>query len=271
MGIGTSSPTTTLDVSGNAKSSLTSSGDATINTLTAGLGGGSVPTNTAFGKGALFNAASSNYSLTAIGENALRNPVPNKGDSTAVGNFALYTGGGDQNTAIGSGSMYNATTGQYNTAVGFSALRENTSGSNNIGVGSGVLYKNTSGSHNIALGWLSGFFQADGSSYLSSPENSIYIGDQAKGYDDNDDNSIVIGASAIGAGANKTVIGNSSMTDVYFGSSSANASTHAKKMYLGSSSVPGCIVMGDTAGGIGYVTLNSGVLTVSSTPPSACQ
>ena len=61
------------------------------------------------------------------------------------------------------------------------------------------------------------------------------------------------------------------MTDAYFGSSSANADTHARKVHSGSSSVPGCIVMGDTAGGIGYITLTSGVLTVSSTPPSACQ
>ena len=51
LGIGTSSPTATLDVSGNAKvSSLTTSSDATINTLTVGLGGGSVTTNATVGK-----------------------------------------------------------------------------------------------------------------------------------------------------------------------------------------------------------------------------
>jgi len=44
-----------------------------------------------------------------------------------------------------------------------------------------------------------------------------------------------------------------------------------KKLFLSFSSTPGCIVIGDTAGGVGYITLDNGVLTVSSTPPSACQ
>lgn len=261
LGIGTNSPSSALEVTSDAK----------INTLTVGLGSGSVSSNTAFGKDALLNATSSNYSLTAIGNHALANPVANRGESTAVGSFALWSGGGDQNTSIGAASMYNTTTGQYNTAAGYSALKENTSGSYNIGVGSDVLYHNTSGNLNIALGWRSAFYQADGSSSLTSPNYSIYIGGLARGYDNNDFNSIVIGTNAIGAGANKTVIGNSDMTDIYFGSSSANANTHAKRMYLGSSSVPGCIVMGDTAGGVGYITLDSGVLAVSSTPPTACQ
>lgn len=111
---------------------------------------------------------------------------------------------------------------------------------------------------------------ADGSA-LTTVNDSIYIGRETRGYDNNDYNSIVIGSYATGAGANKTVIGNASMTDVYFGSVSANSNIHAKKIQLGSSSTPGCIIIGDTAGGLAYVTVSSGTLSVSTTPPSACQ
>ena len=61
------------------------------------------------------------------------------------------------------------------------------------------------------------------------------------------------------------------MSDVYFGSAAGLANTHATTIYSGSSTVPGCIIMGDSAGGVGYITLDNGVLTVSATPPSACQ
>ncbi len=61
------------------------------------------------------------------------------------------------------------------------------------------------------------------------------------------------------------------MSNVYFGSSNDNANTRALTLYSGSATTPGCIVMGDTAGGVGYLTLVSGVLTVSPAKPAACQ
>ncbi len=43
-------------------------------------------------------------------------------------------------------------------------------------------------------------------------------------------------------------------------------------IYVGSSSLPGCIALGDTTGsGITYITANGGVLSASSTKPSNCQ
>ncbi|KKQ07253.1 hypothetical protein A2858_00030 [Candidatus Daviesbacteria bacterium RIFCSPHIGHO2_01_FULL_36_37] len=272
LGIGTNSPAATLDVSGNARvSSLTSSGDATINTLNVGLGGGAVSTNTAVGTGTLLNANASSSSNTAVGYRALTS-VGGSLDSTAVGYYALISStGSDSNTAVGSSSMRENTIGRYNSAVGTNTLRNNNTGEYNTALGFDALFYNYDGGTNIGIGYRAGIFQADESTPLTSPENSIYIGNYTKGYDNNDSNSIVIGSTATGAGPNTAVIGNSSMTDAYFGSSSANADTHARKVHSGSSSVPGCIVMGDTAGGIGYITLTSGVLTVSSTPPSACQ
>jgi hypothetical protein len=288
LGIGTTSPEETLDVSGIAKAtSLTSTDDSSINTLNVGLGGGSVSTNTSIGKDALLNATSSSPNNTAVGFQALkaasngsRNTaigydallsMTSGGDSTAVGALALgnSTTGSDQNTAIGSTAMSSNTTGSFNSALGVSTLNLNTTGEKNTALGYNALYYNN-GSNNIGIGFRSGIRQADDSN-LTSPESSIYIGNEAKGYDDNDSNSIVLGSSAVGAGENTAVIGNTSLGDVYFGSSSGAANTHAKAMYLGNSSTPGCIVMGDSDGsGVTYLTANDGVLTASSTKPSVC-
>lgn len=326
LGIGTSSPTSALDVSGSEKvsgnldvtgnisaanfnlsslvpytgatgnvnlgshnlsaTSLTSTADSVINGLSIGIGGGSIPSNTVVGKNAMTSS-------------------PNGGDNTAVGFSALGSGSnGEQSTAIGSQTLSSNTTGSYNTAVGYrslwlntsgirnvsvgmSALSANTTGNSSVALGFGALGSNTTSSSNVAIGDNAGahvtggnnvvvgagaaFYQADGSTSLTTAGNGVYIGNSVQGYDNNDFNSIVLGWATVGAGANKTVIGNSSMTDVYMGSSSSNANVHAKKLYLGSTSTPGCIIMGDTSGGVGYITLDSGSLTVSTTPPTACQ
>lgn len=319
LGIGTTSPSSALEVSGNVKViSLTSANDSTVNSITIGKGGGSVSSNTAVGMNALTNnttgvyntavgndALSSNataFANTAVGNGALSSSLSNA--NTAVGSDALHNAYGELNTAVGASALGDTTTGSRNVAFGYAALRFNTSGVdntaagvfsmvnnttgiNNASLGGNSLGANTTGSGNTAigqtaflnnitgggntvLGYEAARWQAGGSN-LTTANNNVYIGALVRGYDNNDFNSIVLGHNAIGAGTNKAVIGNSSMTDVYLGSSDANANVHAKKMYLGSLSVPGCIVMGDTAGGVGYITLDNGVLTVSATPPAACQ
>ncbi len=301
LGIGTTSPTSTLEVSGNAKvTSLTSTNDSTINGLTIGLGGGSGIYNTAVGAGALYGnttgsenvaigfeaqyANAGGYYNTAVGFRA----GGGGGANTAVGHWALRsaTGGynsavgyqvltsnttGHDNTAMGSQTLEYNSTGHDNVALGTASLRDNTTGSLNIALGTAALLSVT-GDGNIAIGFEAGRKQADGTTALTNSNTSIYLGSGSRGYDNNDTNSIVLGTTAIGAGANTTVIGNSSMADVYFGSSSANANIHAKKLFLGSSSTPGCIIMGDSDGsGVTYLTVNDGVLTTSTTAPSACQ
>lgn len=307
LGVGTSSPTTTLDVLGNAKAtSITTTSDSVINSLNIGKGGGSVSSNTAFGIGALSsnstgyrNVAIGNSALsanttdgdnTAVGFQALKNlasgshntalgydallSLVSGGDSTAIGALALgnSTTGSDANTAVGMAAMGLNTTGSYNTAIGSHALNANRTGNRNVALGYDALFYNDTGAgSNIAIGFRSGAHQADLSS-LTSPQYSIYIGTEARGYNNNDFNSIVMGNATIGAGANTTVIGNSSMTDIYFGSASGNADIHGTKLFLGSSNVPGCIIMGDSDGnGVTYLTVNDGVLSASTTPPSACQ
>lgn len=264
LGIGTTSPTSPLEVSGNAKvTSLTSTADSTIHSLNIGLGGGSVASNTALGNQTLQNNTGGERN-TAVGQRALFSTQSS--DNTAVGQMALggSSNTGEQNTSVGSQTLQANTTGSYNAAYGYKALQFNTTGIFNVGLGLAALNFNTIGDGNVAIGV--GALQNN-----TTGSNNVAIGRDANQSAVSDSNSIVIGHGAVGAGSFKTVIGNSSMQDVYFGSSSANANIHAKKLFLGSSSVPGCIIMGDTSGGIGYVTLVNGALTVSSTPPTACQ
>jgi len=277
LGIGTSAPTVPLEVLGNAKISgnldvtgnvtatnlvpytgatanvdlgihnltadrLASTNDAIINSVTVGLGGGSVFSNTAVGYEALISADPTSSGNTAVGFRALRN-ARYTGSNTAVGYDALGgTSGGGENTAVGVSSLKNNTTGSYNSAFGVTTLTNNTTGSANTAlgweslafnngdgntvIGFRSLKENTTGNYNTVMGREAGWRQANGTS-LSSPENSIYIGAFSKGYNDDDDNSIVIGYQTTGAGANKAVIGNSQVTDVYFGSSAGLAKIHA--------------------------------------------
>lgn len=276
LGVGSSSPAATLEVSGNAlvsgdldvagtitgnfsatnlvpytgatsnvdlgthsltSTSLTSTNDAVVSSVTVGRGsGGSVPTNTVLGHEALLN--------NTLGY-----------DSVAVGFRSLLSNSnGDRNSAFGAFTLNSNTTGSENTALGWRAFMNNQTGSGNTAIGMGA-----------------GNFQADGTTLLTNANTSLYIGKNSRGLNNNDNQSIVIGADTIGAGSFKAVIGNEDITDIYFGSATANADVHATKMYLGSSSVPGCIIMGDTSGGVGYITLDNGSLTVSTTAPSACQ
>lgn len=243
LGIGTSSPSSALDVAGNARvESLTSTADSSINSLTIGLGGGSIFTNTALGSQALLN--------NSIGS-----------ESVAVGFQALRSNNN----------------GNRNVALGFRALGGNTGGSENVVVGWHSFLANLTGSGNVVIGRNAALTHSDGITNLTAAADSIYIGKNVRGFDNNDNNSIVIGADAISAGANKAVIGSSLITDVYFGSVAGLANIHAanitpSKLFLGSTITPGCIVMGDSDGsGVTYLTVNDGVLTASSTQPSACQ
>jgi hypothetical protein len=185
---------------------------------------------------------------TTIGSNGvLLNGVPALQSQTSLNNY--YSGG--------AGNLNG--TGVNNTANGMYALFSNTTGSDNTANGYTALYDNTTGNSNIAIGLQSGWYLADGTTGNINSSNSVFEGNFTKAAAASDTNEIVIGYSAIGAGSNTAVIGNSSVTDVYLGSASANASLHAG---------------GITDSGLttaGYVTNNaSGALgTVATIPYSA--
>jgi len=288
LGIGTSSPSVALEVNGSFKATnLNTSADSTIHGIAVGRGAAGDGSSTAIGAGALGSNLSANNN-TAIGQSALGSSSNSGEQNTAVGSLTLSESNstGSYNSAYGYSAMRYNTTGIRNTALGMHALSNNTTGSDNVVVGFGS-YGGSTGSGNVAIGYRTFAFgsggsnvtigaeaalhQADGLTALTA-NNSIYIGASTRGLNNNDNNSIVLGYGATGAGANTTVIGNSSMRDVYFGSSNAVASAHATKIYLGSASIPGCIIIGDSDGsGVTYITVNDGAINASITPPSACQ
>lgn len=133
--------------------------------------------NTAVGYAAL-TSNTTGASNTAVGLNALYSNTTAT-SNIAVGTSALYssTTGGD-NTAVGTNALYSNTTGTGNVAVGVSVLFSST-GSNNTAVGNGAGYTastnivaNTTGSNNTFLGNGAG-------NLLAATSNGICLGNSS--------------------------------------------------------------------------------------------
>ena len=190
VGIGRTNPDKLLDVNG----------DARINSLNIGRGGGNGSSNTAFGVNAL-NANTTGIYNTAVGSNTL--PVNTEGDAnTAVGQGSLISNTtGSDNTALGRQALNSNTTGTENTAVGGIALNSNTTGVNNTAVGRQALRNNTEGNSNTALG------QASLSNNITGTNNTA-IGRTAGFYIEGSNNTILGAYQGTSADAtlNSTVI-----------------------------------------------------------------
>ncbi len=142
VGIGTTSPTARLDVAG---------GDAIINELTVGKGGGAHLANSAMGYSALERNTSGIYN-TAFGNSTMFNNTEGE-ENTAIGFRALFSNTiGSWNTATGIRALFSNTEGLFNSASGMEALFTNTVGNLNTGTGFKALYKNTEGYENTANG-----------------------------------------------------------------------------------------------------------------------
>ncbi len=186
---------------------FSSTGGATIQGLTVGLGAGAVATNTVLGNNALssnisgdvsvaigYNALAANTSGNwniAIGKDAMlanltgsNNTVVGRAlavnqsgsDNTAIGQVALYYTTSSNNTAVGSNSLFVNDTGAGNTAVGASALKYNTASSSQTAIGNQAL-QNITGSFNggnTALGQGAGYTQTSGYSNTYVGYNSGY-------------------------------------------------------------------------------------------------
>jgi hypothetical protein len=135
---------------------LNVNGDAIINGIRVGLGGGSVSSNTVVG----FEAGLNNTSGTAI---------------VAVGYQSLRANTtGSDNTSLGWESLKSNTSGGSNVAVGRSSLTSNTSGLNNTAVGRSAMYFNTGGSSNVAMGTTSLFVNVTGSFNTAIGRESLF-------------------------------------------------------------------------------------------------
>ncbi len=141
VGIGTSTPGRILQVNGEAK----------IDGLTVGQGGGNGATSSAVGMSALY-ANTNGFSNTAMGyQTLMANTTGNY--NTALGREVLRDNtGGDANTGTGSYALYNNTGGSNNAATGYFALVNNSIGNSNVAVGHSALYRNSTRSNLVAIG-----------------------------------------------------------------------------------------------------------------------
>jgi hypothetical protein len=193
VGIGTTSPRAKLDVNG----------DALINGLTIGKGGGNVAGNTANGYQSLYanttgnqntsngyQSLYSNTTGTANTANGLNSLFSNTTGvyNTANGAKSLYSNTtGGENVANGYYSLFSNTTGNTNTANGVSSLCNNTTGSSNTANGYYSLYTNTTGGYNTANGNVALFSNTTGcentaNGYQSLRNNTTGSYNTANGY-----------------------------------------------------------------------------------------
>lgn len=146
VGIGTTTPATTLDVNGTAtiRGNASVSGNLSIR--------GSVSATTGF------NLGSASFAFGSVGKNNAFLGFSGNSTMTGIGNTASGFGAlkvgtsGSYNTADGAFSLENNTTGGNNTASGALALLSNTTGSNSTANGLGALVNNTTGNDNTASG-----------------------------------------------------------------------------------------------------------------------
>ena len=197
VGIGTATPGAILDVNGQAL----------IQTLTVGLGGGAIASNMAFGTNALLSNTTGIHN-TAIGSNALySNDSGNY--NVALGEEALYTNtwGGD-NVAIGDKALQ-LNDANYNIAIGPLALGANTSGEGNTAIGVSALRYNDGGAYNMAFG-MDAMRYSDGSSNTA-------IGNRAMRMNESGNENTAIGYEALYSnttGSTNIAIGNDALYDL---------------------------------------------------------
>lgn len=107
------------------------------------------------------------YNLGSIGT------LSATGDAT-ISDITVGRGGGwfAHNTAVGRGTLYVNSSGDYNTAVGFQALNNNTSATDNVAIGNKAMFTNTTGYSCVAIGSESLLLHTTG-------DNNVAIGLQA--------------------------------------------------------------------------------------------
>ena len=168
VGIGTTTPSATLEVNGSAKfdGTVNFAGTQTFTgtnifdgtqTITGGNLALPPTTSSAVGVlsigGAPFVHSYGASSNTFVGRNA-GNFSMTGAYNTGIGSLALLSNGsGASNTATGWSALVSNTLGSSNTASGYSALYSNNAGANNTAVGSSALFNNTDAGGNTAVGF----------------------------------------------------------------------------------------------------------------------
>ena len=185
LGIGNTTPTEKLDITGNIKASGTiktgtvtypnahnatagqvlttdASGVAAWATPSAGVTSvgaisGTATTNGATVTGSTLNLAPADASNGGVVTNGTQTFAGAKTFSSDINVNGMTVGRGNStavypNTVIGINSLAAISSGIYNVAIGVGTLNSNNSGSYNSAIGSNALFKNTSGTGNTAIG-----------------------------------------------------------------------------------------------------------------------
>ena len=253
VGIGTTSPSTKLHVTG----ATTSHGDFYAgDDGSVRIGTGNTPVtynNLAFGKNALLNF-SAGMGLSggnlAFGTNSQRNDTSGN-DNVSIGYGSLYVNnGGICNVAIGSNALASAVSCYNNVAIGQSALGGAAS--------TGSIYDN------VAIGF------GAGNGISNNSNNNIFIGSGIAQYDAggiSGSNNVAIGRNVVNLnGSGQLAVGNSSGAWIY-GDSSYNVGLGTtyptRKLHVsGDARITGAIYdSGDMAGTSGQVLTSTGTGT----------
>jgi hypothetical protein len=198
VGIGTTSPTSALDVSGIIKTSSTIYIPVTNSSST-----GIIYNNAGI---ALLHAYShpTGSTVKPVGRNVFIGGAGN----FYMGSTATNENHGSDNLGIGNLALLSLTLGNQNMAMGYSALRLTTTGYGNTAIGAYALYPNTVGYSNVAIGTNAGRATSAGDNTNTITNNSIYIGTNTKALATNQINQIVIGYGLTGIGSNSLNLAN---------------------------------------------------------------
>jgi hypothetical protein len=207
VGIGTSTPSAKLEITG----------DAVVNGITVGRGLNGTAGDVAIGNLAL-SSNNGGYQNTAVGDAALQSNTTG-GYNVGVGLGALQANtGGFSNTAVGQRAMYANTTGGDNTACGQNALYSNLEGTSNIAIGYQSLFSSTYGVDNNAIGYQSMYSNVNGHYNVADGYKAFY--DNTTGIE-----NVAIGYYALAgskSGVYLTAVGpNAGVSDTAFSFSSA--------------------------------------------------
>jgi hypothetical protein len=226
VGIGTSTPSSKLDVDGEINTSSTYE-----------IGGNTVL------------SIAGSYNNTLVGEDAGENNT--SFELTAVGKDAGYSNQGARNTFVGSGAGYSNTTGVGNTFLGQIAGRNNTTGYDNVFVGRSAGSANTDGALNTFVG-------AQAGQYNSSGYNNIFVGYGAGRQNTSGEGNTFVGLLA--GYSNTTGIRN-----VFLGHYAGYNETGSQRLYIDNSTTSSPLIYGEFDNNIVNVNGKLGIDNTSPT------
>jgi hypothetical protein len=200
--------------------------------------------NTFVGESCGYNITTG-FRSVAVGYRCLYTST-NSDRNIAIGDLCLYflpIGGGAQNVAIGSQSLYSLTSGGDNVGLGRATLLDLLTGNANMGIGKDSLRGWQSASFNVAIGYRAGYPNA----VVAGPVvNNTDIGSYAGLNNNSGDNNVRIGFEA----GTRAASGAGGSGNVFLGYQAGKGITASNQLYIANSSVSPPLIFGDFATGL---------------------